>query len=238
MPTASQLEETPGTRKWLQLLPLFRYSPGREQPKPLLAIKAGKYIIATKVGPQPSPASWKNLSSHWCPHMNFKNVLKFADNSGSSRPKSRVRWRLCASTAHCSNSVISPAVKNPIKLVASPSCGFGDSSTGVGEGGDGDGDSGLSATPGTTTSKGILTGLGATTPTTTYSCSIYTSLSAVSPNYSSYWSILQQQNFRPWSHYPLLLSRLLFSMIFWYLFLLTPSVDLLNSSPTQIRLLP
>ena len=99
------------------------------------------------------PAGWMNLSSRWCPHMNYRNVLKFAVISGSPRRKSGVPWKLWASTAHCSKSVISPAVKNPIKLGASPSCGFVDSSTGDAEGGDGDGDSGLSATPGTAISK-------------------------------------------------------------------------------------
>ena len=52
--------------------------------------------------------------------MNFKNVLKLADISGSSRRKSGVPRRLWASTAHCSNSVISAAVKKPVRFGGRP----------------------------------------------------------------------------------------------------------------------
>ena len=59
----------------------------------------------------------------------------------------------------------------------------------------GDGDSGLSGTSCTSTFRGSRSA-----PSGTASC--------------WWWSILQQENFRPWNYDPLLLSRLLFSMTF------------------------
>ena len=162
-----------------------------------------------------SPAGWINFNSHWWPHTNLGKVLRLAEISGSSRRKSGVPRRLWASTAHCSNSVMSSAVKKPIKEGAFPNCGCGDPGPGeaAGEtagdgsgddGGEGDGDSGFSATPGTTTSKGILIGWGATTITTTSSCSTSNSLSEFSSKYSSYcwFSILQQQHIKSRNYDP------------------------------------
>ena len=204
-PKASKLQEAPGARQWLQLLPPFLYSPGGKQSEPLPDIKAGQRFIASEVSPQLAdedlPCQMNELELQLVLRMNFKIVSKFADIHGYSRRKSGITRRLLTSTAHCCNSVISSAVKNPIKLGASPCCGYGDSSTGNGEGRDGDGDSGLSATP-ATTSKGILTGRDATTPTTTSSCSISTSLSEFSSKCPSYWSILQQQRFTLRSYDP------------------------------------